>query len=161
MANLNIKPATTSDNLVLKDGAGNVKIQVNNNGVDLQDATLIRPKIKDYAETVVDNGSKNVAFNLDLSGGNIHTVTITGGTLNIGITNALASSANSVTLVITNGGLGTISYVAGAHDGGGTAVKWAGGSAPTLSASGVDILVFFTPDGGTTFYGFSGGTDFS
>jgi len=37
-------------------------------------------------------------------------------------------------------------------------VDWAGGTAPTLSASGAtDIFVFMTNDAGTTWYGFTAG----
>jgi hypothetical protein len=36
-------------------------------------------------------------------------------------------------------------------------VVWPGGVAPTLSASGTDILTFFSRDGGTTWYGFMAG----
>jgi hypothetical protein len=44
-----------------------------------------------------------------------------------------------------------------------TAVDWAGGSAPTLTstASAVDQFVFYTHDGGTTWYGFLAGGDLS
>lgn len=42
-------------------------------------------------------------------------------------------------------------------------VKWAGGSAPTLSsgANDVDILTFITRDSGTNWYGFAAGLDMS
>ena len=42
-------------------------------------------------------------------------------------------------------------------------VKWAGGTAPTLStgANDVDVLTFWTRDGGTTIYGSTVGLDFS
>ena len=33
-------------------------------------------------------------------------------------------------------------------------IEWANGAAPTLTASGKDILVFYTYDGGSTYYGF-------
>ena len=38
-------------------------------------------------------------------------------------------------------------------------VDWAGGTAPTLTATanGVDVFVFYTIDGGTTYYGFTAG----
>jgi hypothetical protein len=36
-------------------------------------------------------------------------------------------------------------------------VVWPGGVAPTLSASGTDLLTFFSRDGGTTWYGFMAG----
>ena len=201
MANLNIKPAASGDDLILKDGAGNniveidnangaiIKNQAGNNilsvsdaggvivkdtsgnnlvtvtnsGMDMGDTNLVAPKIKDYSETVQANGTKTAAFDIDLSQGNIHTATIGSGTFNVGITNfnSSSNSSNSFTLVLTDGGAGTLSFVAGAHAGGGNAVQWAGGTAPTLTASGVDILVFFTPDSGTTFYGFAGGLNFS
>lgn len=40
-------------------------------------------------------------------------------------------------------------------------VKWAGGSAPTptTTANAVDIYIFYTHDGGTTYYGFRAGAD--
>ena len=38
-------------------------------------------------------------------------------------------------------------------------VDWVGGTAPTLTASGVDQLVFTTRDGGTTYFGFVAGLD--
>lgn len=48
-------------------------------------------------------------------------------------------------LIITNGGAATVTWP--------TSVKWASGTAPTLTASGVDVLTFLTPDGGVTWYG--------
>jgi len=46
--------------------------------------------------------------------------------------------------IITNGGAFALSYPA--------AVTWLSGAAPTLQTSGVDVLEFFTKDGGTTVY---------
>jgi hypothetical protein len=42
-------------------------------------------------------------------------------------------------------------------------VDWAGGTAPTLSTGSgdVDVFVFLTEDGGTTYYGFTAGQDMS
>ena len=42
-------------------------------------------------------------------------------------------------------------------------VDFAGGTAPTLSsgANDVDIFVFVTSDGGTTYFGFTAGQDMS
>ena len=36
-------------------------------------------------------------------------------------------------------------------------VDWAAATAPTLTAAGVDVLVFYTIDGGTRWYGFLSG----
>jgi hypothetical protein len=41
-------------------------------------------------------------------------------------------------------------------------VDWAGGAAPTnLQTTGTDILVFYTYNGGTNFYGFHTGVNMS
>jgi hypothetical protein len=47
-------------------------------------------------------------------------------------------------LSLTNGG-SNITWWSG--------VQWPGGVAPTLTASGVDVLGFYTRDGGTTWTG--------
>jgi hypothetical protein len=59
-----------------------------------------------------------------------------------------AASTNAVvemTVEITNGGQGTLTW--------GVEVQWAGGSAPTLTAAGTDILKFFSRDSNTTVVG--------
>lgn len=53
-------------------------------------------------------------------------------------------SAAFIVIEITNGGLG-ISFPG--------SVLWPGGSTPTLTSSGVDIVTLYTRDGGTTWYG--------
>jgi len=83
---------------------------------------------------------------IDLSAGNYFTKTIS-GTTTFTISNVAASgTVNSFILQLTNGGSATVNYFSG--------VKWAGGTAPTLTASGVDVLGFYTLDGGTTYEGF-------
>ena len=125
--------------------------------INFADEQAIRPKMKDYSEAVNGIGTITSATNADLEDGNVQSVTMTANTFNFGITNALTSNSNSLTLLITNGGLATVSWVSGAHDGGGNAIKWAAGAAPTLTASGTDILTFTTFDGGTQWYGFAAG----
>ncbi len=131
------------------------------NVTGFSNSVVSEAQMKDYAETVNAIGSKSAAFNIDFEDGNVQTVTISSGTFNVGLTNSLASHSNSVTILGTNLGAGTPSFVAGAHGGGGNAVVWAGGTAPTYTASGTDVLCFTTFDGGTTFYGFAAGLDFS
>ena len=121
------------------------------------DKVVQRPQMKDYAEEINAIGSITAGTNADLEDGNVQSVTMTANTFNFGITNALTSQSNSLTLIITNGGLATVSWVSGAHGGGGNAIKWAGGSAPSLTSSGTDILTFTTFDGGTQWYGFPSG----
>ena len=40
-------------------------------------------------------------------------------------------------------------------------IKWVGGSAPILTSSGTDVLVFYTYDGGGSYYGFVTGKGMS
>ena len=125
--------------------------------VNHADYIVQKPKMKDYSEAINAAGSKSAAFNIDLEDGNVQSVTVTSGTFNVGITNALASNSNSLTIIGTNLGTGTITWKSGAHDGGGNTIKWPGGSAPPLTSSGTDILTFTTFDGGTQWYGFAAG----
>ena len=129
------------------------------------DQQITKPRLTDYSETVAAAGSKTAAFNLDLESGNVQTLTMSGGgTFNIGITNALASHSNSLTILGTNLGSVTATFYAGAHDGGGNKVYWVGGDDTTnnlLTSSGTDVITFTTFDGGTNFYGFIAGADMS
>ena len=146
--------ATPSDSTKLPLAGGTMSGQT-----IFADQLVTRPQMKDYAETVNAIGSITAGTNADLEDGNVQTVTMTANTFNFGITNALTSHSNSLTLIVTNGGLATVTWVSGAHGGGGNAVDWAGGTAPTLTSSGVDVLVFTTVNGGTQWLGFAAGLD--
>jgi len=67
------------------------------------------------------------------------------GALTWTVTNVPATRSYSFLLELTNGGTGTQIWMSG--------IKWPGGTAPTLTASGVDLLGFITDDGGTTWRG--------
>ena len=125
------------------------------------DQQITKPRLTDYSETVNAIGSITSGTNADLEDGNVQSVTMTANTFNFGITNALASHSNSLTLIVTNGGLATVTWLSGAHGGGGNALQWAGGTAPTLTNSGTDILTFTTANGGTNWYGFAAALDVS
>lgn len=116
-----------------------------NKTIDMGDNLLTRPLVKDYAMEVYAHGSISTATTIDLENGNVHTATI-GGNLTLTFSNPIASGdATSFVLELTNGGAYTLTFPA--------SVDWEGGTAPTLTASGVDILVFYTRDGGTTWHG--------
>jgi len=86
------------------------------------------------------------ASNLDLATGNLFYKTISGNTT-FTLSNVPSSgTAASFILELTNGGSATVTLWSG--------VKWEGGIAPTLTASGVDVLGFYTRDGGSTWRGF-------
>lgn len=119
--------------------------------INMADSTLSRPIVKDYAMEVYAHGSITTATTIDLENGNVHTATI-GGNLTLTFSNPIASGdATSFVLELTNGGAYTLTFPA--------AVDWQGGTAPTLTASGVDILVFYTRDGGTTWHGITSSLD--
>ena len=84
------------------------------------------------------------ANNIDLGTGNVFTKTISGAST-LTVSNVPAAGAvASFILELTNPGT-NVTFWAG--------VKWPGGTAPTLTAAGVDVLGFYTRDGGTTWRG--------
>ena len=119
--------------------------------VNHADYVVQRPNLKDYAEThnaIGDTGGGT--DDIDLTAGNVVSATVSTGTQTFTFSNPPASAnAGSFTLILTNGGSQTVNWPG--------SVDWAGGSAPTLTTSGVDVLVFTTIDGGTIWYGFPAG----
>lgn len=107
--------------------------------------------LKDYAEKVnAIGGSGGGTQDFDLTLGNVASVTVDTSANTFTFSNPSASGTTcSLTLIITNGGSQTVNWPA--------AVDWAGGTAPTLTASGRDVISFITIDGGTIWYGFAGG----
>jgi len=103
-----------------------------------------------YADTVVAAGNTSTALTLNLQTGNVFTATLTGNAT-ITLSNPVATGSSSFTLILTNDGTA------------GRTVAWAGGSfnfpggvatlSRTTTANATDIWVFFTPNGGTTWYG--------
>ena len=83
---------------------------------------------------------------IDLAAGNYFTKTISGATTLTASNVPATGTAASFILELTNAGSAAITWFSG--------VKWAGGTAPTLTASGVDVLGFYTHNGGTTWRGF-------
>lgn len=108
----------------------------------LVSASLTTPTITGTKETKV----AVAASDIDLSAGNYFTKTISGATTFTVSNVASSGSVSAFVLELTDGGSDTVTYFSG--------VTWAGGTAPTLTASGVDVLAFFTSDGGTTWRGF-------
>jgi hypothetical protein len=109
--------------------------------VNMSDQILQRTVLKDYGETKV----AMAAHAVDLELGNVFTYTLSGGQT-VTFTNPPASgTAGSFTMIVTNGGSATLTWP--------TSVDWPAGTAPALTASGVDLIFFTTIDGGTIWYG--------
>jgi hypothetical protein len=120
-------------------GGADIPIQPNSTGaVDFGDKLVKQPYFKDVAEVVSAMGAND----MDMTVANVFTKTISGAT-SLTISNPPATGRMGVvTLILTNGGAGVITWP--------TNTKWPGGTPPTLVASGVDIVILSTIDAGTT-----------
>jgi hypothetical protein len=95
--------------------------------------------------TVVAAGSQGgPTYEMDLAVGSGWTLTATGD-ITFSFANPTADRMYGIVLRITNGGAHTITWPA--------SVQWAGGTEPTLTSSGTDIVGFVTLDGGTSWIG--------
>jgi hypothetical protein len=85
------------------------------------------------------------ALNIDCNAATIFTKTITGNST-FTVSNVPASGTSAAfVLELTNGGAFATTWWSG--------VQWASGLAPVLTASGVDVLGFYTINGGSTWRG--------
>jgi hypothetical protein len=103
---------------------------------------------KKIVETVTAIGNTSTAATIDLSTGTVFTATLTGSAT---LTVSNPGTVSSFTLILTNDATPsrTVAWAGGSF-------KFPGGAATlsrTTAAAGVDVWVFFTPDGGTTYYG--------
>ena len=113
------------------------------------DQTVSAINLKDYGEITNALGNVTGATTVDLNDGNSVTATVTGA-VTWTFSNPTASDEMcGFTLKLVNGGSAAQTWPA--------SVDWPSATAPTLTASGTDVLVFFTVDGGTTWYGFVAG----
>lgn len=123
---------------------------------DYANTNLTKPTLTSAKETtpVTANATGSVA--IDFDNGNVFQYTLTGNTT-FSFSNVPATGAFCATLVLYQDGTGgrTVTWPG--------AVLWPSGVAPTITtaASAVDIISLMTRDGGTTWYGFIGGQDFS
>ncbi len=98
--------------------------------------------IQNVVEKVQDLGFISGAVALNPAAGNIIKATVAGA---VTITlNAAETGCRTLTLVVTNGGVG-ITWP--------STVKWADAMTPELSASGTDVITLMTADNGVTWYG--------
>ena len=111
-----------------------------------------------YSEKVYDFGTVTSNIQLDITNGTVQQVTL--GATPIGITfsssglNSGRSSSINLMVIQPPGGNALISW---------PTIKWSGGAAPVLSTAGnsIDMFVFFTLDGGTTWFGTASGKGFA
>jgi hypothetical protein len=110
----------------------------------LTNKTLTNPTVNNYTEGVVAIGNSGTTQTLVLTSGTVQTVTMTG---NCTFTMPTATAGKSFVLILTQDATGSRTAVF-------TSVKFAGGTAPTLTitpTTGVDIITFVA--NGTSWFG--------
>jgi hypothetical protein len=115
------------------------------------DNLVTRATLKDYAVEGSAVGSTGATRTFDLSVANFFSATLDQACTFTFSNPPASGDFGAFVLELTNGGAFAITYPA--------SVDFVGGVAPTLTASGVDQLVFTTRDGGTTYFGFVAGLD--
>ena len=115
-----------------------------------QDNTLQRATFRDYALLLVARGSVSATTTLDLLDGNFFQARAAGSTTFVFANPPVSAvgtggAAGGFVLELQNGGAATVTWP--------TTVRWPGGTAPTLTASGFDVFVFITDDAGANWRG--------
>jgi hypothetical protein len=118
---------------------------------NLQDNNLQRPTLLDYCVKGSALGSVGTLATIDVTNANFFSATL-GSATTFAFTNPCTTgNFGGFILELTNGGSDTVNWPA--------AVDFPGGTAPTLTAAGVDLLVFVTRDAGTTYHGMVASAD--
>lgn len=115
--------------------------------------TLTNKTLTGLKETKTAPAISAGTLTLDCSAGNVFAVSLNANITTLSFTNVPATgTAYGLTLALTADGTArTVTW--------GSAVKWPSGTAPTLTSTNakVDTFILYTHDGGTTWYGFTGG----
>ena len=93
------------------------------------------------AESLASVTGETVTLDLKVTNNFTHNVT---ADTTFMVTANTGNSFQLGTLVLTNGGAFTVTWP--------SSFKWADGAPPSLMESGIDVITFFTIDGGTTYY---------
>ena len=137
-----------ADAVTARTTNGNLGLSGNGTGIiTASDNTFSRANLLDYGEVTNAIGATGGGTQaIDMTLGNSVSATVDTSANTFTFTNPTASDeACSFTLILTNGGSQTVNWPA--------SVDWAAATAPTLTTSGVDVLVFITIDGGTIWHG--------
>lgn len=142
----------TATGALLADGSVNPT-----SGFNWADQELKAPVLRDYGEHRSAPSSASGTLTLDFVNGPAFEVTLTEDVTTLNLNNPPASGTmGSITLIVIQDGTG------------GWAITWPGSViwpasvTPTLTSDpgAIDIFVLLTTDGGTTWYGMTGGQDF-
>ena len=141
--------ALAANKMVIGGGAGVVPSTTSVFGTAAAVTSGTYAQAVGYADTVVALGNTGAAKNLDVTGGNVFTATLDQSST-ITLRYPVATGSSSFTLILPNGaGSLTVAWAGGTF-------KFPGGAASlsrTTTNGAIDVWFFFTPDGGTTWYG--------
>jgi hypothetical protein len=115
------------------------------------DNLVTRSILKDYAVEGSAIGATGATATIDMEVANFFSATLDQACTFTFSNPPASGDFGAFVLELTNGGAFVITYPA--------SVDFVGGVAPTLTAAGVDQLVFTTRDGGTTYFAFVAGLD--
>jgi hypothetical protein len=115
------------------------------------DQIIDRAVLEDYAIQGSAIGATGATATIDMEVANFFSATLDQACTFTFSNPPASGDFGAFVLELTNGGAFTVTYPA--------SVDFPGGTAPTLTAAGVDQLVFTTRDGGTTYFGFVAGLD--
>ena len=117
------------------------------NGVPKFDAAI--------TEKIITASTSGTTLTIDVRDGSVFVITLGHNIDTLTLNNAVSSYASQFVLKIKQDGTGGRSFDWGS-------VKWAGGTAPTISdgANDIDVYILSTLDG-SNWYGFNAGQDFS
>ena len=124
--------------------------------VSMADNVIGRPRFTDYAETYTTPAISSGTLTLNIENGNVFRASLNANITTLTISNPSGTgNACSFTLIFNADGTArTVTWPA--------AVKWPGGTAPTLTstASRSDMFVFYTNTAGTTWYAMTAAQNF-
>jgi hypothetical protein len=124
--------------------------------VSMADNVMGRPRFTDYAETYTTPAISAGVLTLNIENGNVFRASLNANITTLTISNPSGTgNACSFTLIFNADGTArTVTWPA--------AVKWPGGTAPTLTstASRSDMFVFYTNTAGTTWYAMTAAQNF-
>ena len=147
-----VSTGDTTGELVLKTNGSTTAVTIGTDqSTNFADNIVQRPTLKDYAVEGSAIGNTGASRTFDLSVANFFSATLDQACTFTFSNPPASGDFGAFVLEPTNGGAFVITFPA--------SVDWPGGTAPTLTAAGVDQLVFTTRDGGTTWYGFTAGLD--
>ena len=139
-------PAVTNLTGTFNSPTGTIGAMTLGGAVTGGDQIVSAINLKDYGEVTNALGSAGGTRTIDLTLGNSVSATVSASTNTFVFSNPTASDELcAFSLMLTNGGSQSVAWP--------SSTDFAGSTAPTLTTSGVDCLVFWTIDGGTIWNG--------